>query len=1160
MRRREQRMAFKILLVDDDPQVLTALGDQLRLEGYNVLAEERGQQALALAEEFRPDLILLDAAMPGMDGIETCRRLQLNPATAAIPVILMSDGSLSEARDAEQRAGAADTIIKPVHILDLLEHIERLVRLRDRVTPDYQRLLDEITYTALTVLHCDLVWLLVADRGNHCLTHRAAASDGDVDRDLLERVRRVEPDIRFPLIEHSNPIVDAVLDRVEWANLPTAELVMLPGGQALEDVFAGYAYLSLLPLVTAGQVVGLMVLASRTTPITQTQHPLLNSLRSQAAIVMHNSQLIADLAVHDQQIRAEQTFRQMVLDTMGEGLIVVDADGRITYVNRRLLWMTSYSRAMLYGQSVGIIFDPANRKELVQSLIGQRHTLPFAQRLCTRSGQLIPVLLSRAVMPLSDGDSRGTVLVVTDLSELQRQEVALKFQTERLQAINQATNLITSSRSLEQVVQLSAELALQVVHGSAASVLLRDNEQLDMLTVVSSAGDYQGSGRIVRISESTGLAGWVASTGKSQIIGSVANQEYLQTYYSEYYGADICSLVAVPLFAADRVIGVLEVILRHSGTFEDQDLETLESLAGTVAITIENVRLFEQMRRRVIELSTLLDASAAVTSTLDFGDILERIARRLSLALQVDRVIITSWNSLAIQLEALGEVVNAYWQPGSGPIYAVDRLPLTRLVFETGNMALASLPSQEKSPSGLRALGSFPVNVNGHFVAVAVVSSEEPHRALAEVDAEATREIIAQWEQIAGAQEPRQWLSRANLTDLCQRVLQTSRTRWCSIMYWDRTQQAARLVREIGRALWMERPGSTWDVGKYSSLQKALQSGEVLTLQVDQLDHDPHEQAYLQSVGGHVSLVAPLFIRGEPGGVIKLIDSRSASRIFDAAELSLCQGIANVVGNAMENAQLYTAQEQRASALEAAYTELTESDRLKEELLQNLSHELRTPLTHILGYMSLVLDDAFGSIDGELRASLELVNNKALHLADLVKHIMLVQESEIDSLNFKPVHLDRVIALAIRSIAGQAQARDIRVISSIPDDLAPVFADPTRIGELFEELLENAVKFSPDSSQVEVRVEDSGGPMLHVSVRDQGIGIHPSEHEKIFRRFYQVDSGTTRRFGGTGLGLAIVRSIVEGHNGRIWVESTLDEGSCFHLTLPKALSAIQQES
>jgi signal transduction histidine kinase len=249
-----------------------------------------------------------------------------------------------------------------------------------------------------------------------------------------------------------------------------------------------------------------------------------------------------------------------------------------------------------------------------------------------------------------------------------------------------------------------------------------------------------------------------------------------------------------------------------------------------------------------------------------------------------------------------------------------------------------------------------------------------------------------------------------------------------------------------------------------------------------------------------------------------------------------------------------------ASALEAAYKELQDADQLKDDLLQNLSHELRTPLTHVLGYLRLMADGALGPLNTQQVETLELVTGKAQHLAELINDIVSVQESEARNLIPKPIHIERVVALAVRSNLADAQAKDIPIVARIAANLPPVYADPVRLEEVFAELLENAVKFSPRATQIEIEIDDPGGPLIHACVRDHGIGIAPEEHERIFRRFYQVESGTTRRFAGTGLGLTIVRKIIEGHKGRVWVESEPGKGSTFVIRLPAIKPGSNPES
>lgn len=624
-------------------------------------------------------------------------------------------------------------------------------------------------------------------------------------------------------------------------------------------------------------------------------------------------------------------------------------------------------------------------------------------------------------------------------------------------------------------------------------------------------------------------------------------------------------LSLLPLVTGARTVGMMVLAAVDAPVAESRrTYHIVEALGNQAATLMDSIHLFDRMRRRVAGLSTLLEASAAVSSTLDFGDVLEQIAYRLSTALQVERVVIADRNRQSNHLETLAEVVNAYWPPEDGPVRRIDDLPLTCSVFESGMMMLATdtmirgapQPVLEVNHAGMWTIGGFPFFIADDVMGVVTLHSEAPQYHFQADQVAVIVRAIDEWAH--GARAVGEWWSWASLTDLCLRVLQAGDVRWCVVSYWDRTQNKIRLLREMGRALWLKRPGQTWDVAQYPSLAEVLESGEATVLRFEALDHDPNEQAYLRRVGADTCLVTPLPVRGEPSGLVKLFDSRRARRGFDRSEVSLCQGIANVVGNALENAQLYTLQERRASALEAAYIQLQESDRIKDELMQNLSHELRTPLTHILGYLRLLTDNAFGPLTVEQAESLELVVDKAQHLADLVKDIVAVQASDTHSLEPKAVQLDRVVALAIRSMAGQAQERGIEILARTTTSLPPAYVDPVRVGEVFEELLENAIKFSPGNTQIVVTLEDPGGPMLHAAVQDYGIGIDPAEQGKIFHRFYQVDSGTTRRFGGTGLGLAIVRQVIEGHSGRVWVESEPGQGSCFHLTLPK-LSAVVQD-
>jgi PAS domain S-box-containing protein len=358
--------------------------------------------------------------------------------------------------------------------------------------PDHLHQLEELAQTALAALPCKLVWLLSVDDGG--LVHQAvAAEDGaEAEQHFLSLVQ--PPTARFSLVNH--PLADVAINGEALINVPVVEWREMAGGAALHRAFTEFRLplISALPLVASGEVVGVLVVATMDALVPERTH----SLSSRAAMVVENARLRA--------------FREVVLDAMGEGLLMVNQEARITFVNNRLLLMTGYEREALYGRSVGMIFHPDQREQLVRSLSSQAHgTLSFSQKLMTREGRALPVMLSRATVPGSSGQS--TVLFVSDLSELQRHEEALERQTLRLQGINRASNAISSASSLQDVLHASLDAALEIVSGVAASILLLDPDNPNLLTAVAASGPHVSQLRRTADLDDGRL--WAASTSRS---------------------------------------------------------------------------------------------------------------------------------------------------------------------------------------------------------------------------------------------------------------------------------------------------------------------------------------------------------------------------------------------------------------------------------------------------------------------------------------------------------------------------------------------------------------------------------------------------------------------------------------------------------------------
>jgi PAS domain S-box-containing protein len=232
---------------------------------------------------------------------------------------------------------------------------------------------------------------------------------------------------------------------------------------------------------------------------------------------------------------------------------------------------------------------------------------------------------------------------------------------------------------------------------------------------------------------------------------------------------------------------------------------------------------------------------------------------------------------------------------------------------------------------------------------------------------------------------------------------------------------------------------------------------------------------------------------------------------------------------------------------------LREVDRMKEEFVSIVSHELRTPLTSIRGSIQLVLGEPGSVPDAEHRALLQVALNNCERLVRIINDILDVSKIESGNLplNRKAVNVAELIRQSVDVVASPARHADVRIDVKLPGSLRPVMVDQDRIVQALVNLLSNAIKFAPGGSTITIAASP-GTDSITLSVSDEGEGIAPENLNRLFRKFQQVDSSSSRRTGGTGLGLVITKAIVEQHGGRIIVDSELHKGTRFSITLPAA--------
>ena len=353
------------------------------------------------------------------------------------------------------------------------------------------------------------------------------------------------------------------------------------------------------------------------------------------------------------------------------------------------------------------------------------------------------------------------------------------------------------------------------------------------------------------------------------------------------------------------------------------------------------------------------------------------------------------------------------------------------------------------------------------------------------------------------------------------------------------------------------------------------------------------------TIGGHIQskIVAPILQEVHsrelkrwviPGKTIKLwgilvVHACQEKRVWQVSEARLLQQIANQLAIAIQQASLFDQLQQELAERQQAQQQLTERNqqlaisneelaratRLKDEFLANMSHELRTPLNAILGMTEGLQEQIFGEINTQQNKAIRTIGRSGSHLLELINDILDVSKIESGQveLDCMAVAVAPLCTSSLVFIKQQALQKRIQLSLELPANLPDLFVDERRIRQVLINLLNNAVKFTPEGGRITLEANlqpsaaTSGNPnafpqrSLRIAVTDTGIGIAPENIKKLFQPFTQIDSALNREYSGTGLGLALVKRLVELHGGQVELISEVGVGSCFTINLPCATTS-----
>lgn len=316
------------------------------------------------------------------------------------------------------------------------------------------------------------------------------------------------------------------------------------------------------------------------------------------------------------------------------------------------------------------------------------------------------------------------------------------------------------------------------------------------------------------------------------------------------------------------------------------------------------------------------------------------------------------------------------------------------------------------------------------------------------------------------------------------------------------------------------------------------------TILLNDVSQDPrHYGAVGEQIGFQPRslLGVPMRIKEKGVGVLEALNKRQGE--FSPDDEKLLNVVAAHAAIAIHNAQLIR-------ALQKAYEDISETDRLKSNFLALASHELRTPLGIIIGYASFLQESELPDVTDNA----ERVLSAAAQMRSIIESMTSLHLLQARGLTFKPrvVPIQQVLRAAYEEMRPIAEEMRHSVALQLPPQSLLVTADPEKLTPAFVNIINNAIRFTPAGGEITISAMNRGGNIL-AWVKDTGIGIAPENLPKIFQEFYQVEPHATRHFGGLGIGLTIAKGLIETQGGRIWAESEgLGKGTIIRAVLPPA--------
>lgn len=789
---------------------------------------------------------------------------------------------------------------------------------------------------------------------------------------------------------------------------------------------------------------------------------------------------------------------------------------------------------------------------------------------------VIPDVISEAAVPiLVEGRVWGVLNVETldpaqltaadvTLLEMFSNQIAVAIRNARLyaesqqrvaelEALRRVSLQLASSLDTQALIELIVESAMALVKPAVVHLYLYDEQEgrFTLGTALWESGERRPAVSALR---PDGITARAARQREPLIINDALNHPlYGLNPDPKVRAWGVTAIGAFPLVRPNGVVGVLTASFTRPFTFDESVTRVLSLFADQAAIAIENARLYQTLQQHAAEMERLKEFNERIVQGVEEGILLEDAN---------DRVIFVNPRFCEMvgysQEELLGQPSHRLLTPQMEVL--VKRQAAQRPQGKKGRYEAALLRKDGSQVPVL--ISATPLFQNDTYQGTLAVFTDITQRKRTE---ETLLALNAAAAAVRRAETPQQVYSTISQElqqlGLSAAIFRLGEDQQTAIL--EHVALAGRLATLAGDVV-----ASLPDRLRVSLTQegfslKAFAEGHAQFLpnladQVMQVLDDltgtvlrqtltrQTSELLRRGLASYRAIVAPLVRQQQRVGLLAVISDQ-----LSVADIPAVEAFANQTSAALDIAHLYEEARERAARLAVAYEELRDLDRMKDEFVQNVSHELRTPLTFVRGYVEYLLEGIAGELNEEQREALTIVLDRTDAIIHLVNDIISLKRADMEALNLVPLALEKVAEASVRGAHHAAKQAGVNLHLEYQHNLPRVMGDKKRLGEVFDNLIGNALKFSPDGGVVTIRLQQMGH-VVEASVSDTGIGIPADQLDKIWTRFYQVDSSTTRRFGGTGLGLAIVKRIVEAHRGEVWVESEPGQGSTFYFTVPVA--------